>query len=343
MPLSSGQAETWYTEVLYTALNHLVALVLLIQRSRLLAPGTQPDSTKTYPCRPRLHACRIFLPSTAAADKPSSGAKLPLVILVHGGGWAINTPSRDDPLARYLADHAGCVAVAIDYSKAPGSRFPVAYEDVVALTSAVIDDAELRVDKESVVLIGNSAGGNLVLAATQDERLRGRVKGVLGLYPGTDFTTTVAEKVATATRADAEKPDMLESGAPKMERMYIGPQRLELEDVRLSPTFFKWRADLPEKVWLVGCEFDLLCREAEVMAERLAMGKERVGGKDEWTVGGVRWTRVKGQTHGFDQFGVRGKAHEAERLRARAELWGKMVEWLGEVFELEGTSKVSEE
>ncbi len=298
MPTHDGVPASWRTELLYTVLQRVFELVLLVQRSRFFAPGTQPDETRSYVVRPGLHACRIFRPAGQAKrstdGKRATGSKLPLVILVHGGGFVVNTPSRDDPLARFLADCCGCLVVAIDYSKAPQARFPTAYEDVVAICDAVINDPELEVDKTKVVLCGNSAGGNLVLAAAQDQRLRGRLAGVTGLYPVVDFATTVAEKVRLAKRADPAKPDMLASSAGKMNRMYLGAQRVELEDVRLSPTFFKAREDLPENVYLIGVEYDLLCAEAERMAEKLAGSTRKVGRENGWQAGGMRWGVCEG-------------------------------------------------
>lgn len=93
----------------------------------------------------------------------SKGSPLPLVIRAHGGGFIVNNPSLDDIMARYIADHAKCCVVSIDYGKAPQAKFPVAYEDVVALSLAAIEDPELPIDRSRVVLCGSSAGGNLLL------------------------------------------------------------------------------------------------------------------------------------------------------------------------------------
>ena len=333
MPTSPGLRESSTTELLYILLQKLFALILYIQRSRLIAPRTQPDAVKKYSCRPHLHATRIFRPAAPPATaNGNENARLPLIILVHGGGFVVNTPARDDPLARYLADTCASLVACIDYSKAPQRRFPVAYEDVVVLSRAVIHDPDLPVDKARVVLCGNSAGGNLVLAAAQDAQLREQVLGVIGLYPVVDFFTTVAQKVARATRADACVPDMLASSAPRINRMYIGPQEVELEDVRLSPTFFGKREDLPAHVWLIGVEYDLLCAEAGDMAERLAEGAEKVETKGGWRAGGVRWDCVPGQTHGFDQFGTRGRKYESQRLAQKTQLYLAMADWLTELF-----------
>ncbi len=166
----------------YACLRAVVNTSLYVRTSPWLAPATQPDRIRTYPCRPNLHACRIFLP------RGRTGI-LPLVIRAHGGGFIVNNPAADDIIARHLSDKAQCVVVSIDYGKAPQNQFPSAYEDVIAQSLAAIHDPDLPLDHERprVVLCGSSAGGNLVLAAAQDSRLRPVVMGVAGIYPPVDL------------------------------------------------------------------------------------------------------------------------------------------------------------
>ena len=192
-PFSSAMTEPSNTDV---ALSKRIAYIALqkafngfryVQQSRLFAAATQPDERKLYPCRPNLFANRIFRPAGLGAD----AGELPLLILIHGGGFIVNNPSADDALARRLADTANSLVVSIDYSKAPQNPFPAGYEDVVALCLAVIDDDALHINKRKVVLAGNSAGGNFALGAAQDPRLRSRILGVLGLYVSLDPCQTL--------------------------------------------------------------------------------------------------------------------------------------------------------
>lgn len=298
---------------------------LYVSTSRLFGSATRPDLVKTYPCRPHLYATRIYRPRQPSAEK------LPLLLILHGGGFVVNNPAKEDALARYLADHANWLVASLDYSKSPAHRFPTAYEDVVEVALAVISDNDLSIDKTRIVIGGNSAGGNLALAAAQDPRLRPHLAGVMGLYPVCDATTFCAEKMAT--RPDPSVPDMLESSYDDFLKMYIGPQeKFDLSDPRLSPTFFRNRIDLPRHVWLIGAEHDLLAAEAKAMAEKLAKseGSQRKETEDGWQVGGVKWDLIKGQYHGFDQFG-NGKSKEQQRLKQKDELYRAMVEWLGQV------------
>ena len=307
-------------------IQRMVNVVLYFQRSRFLSPSTQPNTVKNQPCRPQLYPNRVFTPTPF----PAGREKLPLVIQVHGGAFIINTPARDDLLCRLIADTCGCIVVSIDYSKAPSHPFPAAYEDVVALASSLIDDHTLPVDKSKVVLSGNSAGGNLVLAAVQDKCLRSKVHGVLGLYAVCDASTLAKEKVLT--RPDPKIPDLLESSYDGIMDIYIGPLRVDREDPRLSPGRFRTREDLPPNVFLIGAEHDLLCGEAEQMAAKLAKGITRQDTDLGWRAGGVVWARIPGQLHGFDQFGTRA-SDEKDRLAKKDVTYRAMCDWLIGMFD----------
>jgi acetyl esterase/lipase len=68
--------------VKYACIRTIVNTSLYIRHSSYLSPGTQPDQTKTYPCRPNLFPCRIFKPKGHDGQN-----RLPLVIRAHGGGF----------------------------------------------------------------------------------------------------------------------------------------------------------------------------------------------------------------------------------------------------------------
>lgn len=78
------------------------------------------------------------------------------------------------------------------------------------------------------------------------------------------------------------------------------PPGTNLKDPKLSVGLAS-EASLPPKICFFGCEFDLLCRESEVMAERLA--HERSGEKtapgDAWEKAGIKWEKMIGQEHGM--------------------------------------------
>ncbi|MBX3595030.1 alpha/beta hydrolase [Sphingomonas sp.] len=79
----------------------------------------------------------------------------------HGGGWVIGGIGSHDNACRRLCAGAGCTVIAIDYRLAPEHPFPAAYDDC----RAVLDWAASKIGQgESLVLAGDSAGGNLAAA-----------------------------------------------------------------------------------------------------------------------------------------------------------------------------------
>lgn len=252
--------------------------------------------------------------------------------MVHGGGFVMNNPSVDDPLARLLADACHCIVVSIDYRKAPRHAFPAAYEDVVESIVALLGDGgddDLPIDRGKVILCGSSAGGNLVLATAQDARLRGKLLGIVALYPVVSLVSTAAEQMAK--RPDPGVPDFIGDKWDDVKDIYAGTTDVAtLQDPRLSPTHFKKRADLPPHILMVGCEHDMLCHDAKVMADKLIDAPEQAA---EGRQGGdVRWTLVKGQTHGFDHFAKRLRDEEETRVRERDSIYQDIAQWLGDVF-----------
>ncbi|KAK3701661.1 hypothetical protein LTR37_015313 [Vermiconidia calcicola] len=305
---------------------------LYVRHSPWLSPTTQPDSVKTYQCRPNLYPCRVFTPRGHNGQDA-----LPLVIRAHGGGFIVNNPTVDDPIARHLADNARCIVVSIDYGKAPQNKFPAAYEDVIAQSLAVIDDPDLPLDRSKVVLCGSSAGGNLLLAAAQDPRLLSKVVGVAAIYPVVDLTTDGDAKMAT--RPDASVPDFIGNSYSSITRLlFDAAQKPSSTDTRISPTYFATRDSLPPNVLLIGCEHDMFCHEDEAMANKLAAlsTEAKVNTEAGWRAPGVQWHKVLGQPHAFEAFPAKTPEKEKARTDALDAMYSVISKWLIDVFSNSG-------
>jgi acetyl esterase/lipase len=249
----------------------------------------QPTYTKVYACQPTL-INRIFIPKSY-----KSGDVLPLYISIHGGGFVIGSPAMDDPFSSGFANDNKIILVSMDYPKAPESPYPAAVNALIETVKAVLADESLPFDKSKIAIGGFSAGGNLSLAVAQDETLRNRIGGVTAYYPAMDFVSKGPEKMLT--RPEGAPPDMLENAVAMFDYSYV-PVGQDLRDPRLSVTFAT-RESLPSKICIIGCEFDLLCKEAELFAEKVAVGGgERTGSEIIWEQNGVRWEKVLGEEHG---------------------------------------------
>ena len=102
--------------------------------------------------------CRLYLPDDA--EKP------PLIVYAHGGGFMQGSLPSWDAMLRELVRQSGVGALSVDYKLSPEHRFPVAFEEMLAmLRLAAREGSEFGIDPTRLAVGGDSAGANLALAA----------------------------------------------------------------------------------------------------------------------------------------------------------------------------------
>ncbi len=84
-----------------------------------------------------------------------------VLLYVHGGGFIVGSPDTHKHMVAEIAGDLGIEAVMPRYRLAPEHPFPSGFDDVVTTYNGLIDRG-LRADQ--IILGGDSAGGNLVLA-----------------------------------------------------------------------------------------------------------------------------------------------------------------------------------
>lgn len=157
--------------------------------SRPFAPVTLEG-----PLAPGLHKRIVFEPAhglTLDAWIPEGDGPHVPVIVVHGGGWeAGDRVTYVTPIFRPLAE-AGFAWFSIDYRLTPSVRHEAQMDDLRAAIAFVRRNANrLRVDPGKVVLVGESASGQMVaLAAVDDQSLA----GVVSFYGVFDFERFAAD------------------------------------------------------------------------------------------------------------------------------------------------------
>ena len=106
---------------------------------------------------------------------------LPVVIMIHGGGWTGGDKRELPDLNRYLASR-GYVVASIGYRLAPRWTFPAPQEDLTAAIRYVKDLAVTHsLDPERIALIGRSAGGQIALLAAYSSG-DPAIRGVVSFY-----------------------------------------------------------------------------------------------------------------------------------------------------------------
>jgi len=118
---------------------------------------------------------------------PGVAQPAPALVYLHGGGWTLFSLDTHDRVMREYAARADVIVIGVDYALSPEARFPVALEQVVAVTRWLhAHGPGLGIDAARIALGGDSAGGNLSLAAALALRASGEdalVKALLLIYP----------------------------------------------------------------------------------------------------------------------------------------------------------------
>lgn len=134
------------------------------QQSESNAPQVTPGQSLNYGSDP---AQRLDFWAAQGAKGPA-----PLVLFVHGGGW--QRGSKDNATGRWKASHfpaEGYAFASIDYRLVPQATVEQQAADLASAVKAVIDSAAaLGVDRRRIVLMGHSAGTQLVALVGTDER-----------------------------------------------------------------------------------------------------------------------------------------------------------------------------
>lgn len=113
---------------------------------------------------------------------PAGAVAAPVLVFIHGGGWAIGDKRRLDRKLLWWCGRGGIV-VSVNYRLSPAVRHPAHIGDVAAAVAWVLDHiAEHGGDPQRVYVVGHSAGAHLAaLVACDDRRLaaHGRKPGDL--------------------------------------------------------------------------------------------------------------------------------------------------------------------
>jgi acetyl esterase len=90
-----------------------------------------------------------------------------IVVFLHGGGYVLGSAELADDISQRLARELSAVVIAVDYRLAPEHPFPAALEDAIAALRWIdANRTGFAAADTPVVLVGESAGGNIAAAAS---------------------------------------------------------------------------------------------------------------------------------------------------------------------------------
>lgn len=122
------------------------------------------------------------------------------ILYLHGGGYNIGSLDSHRGTTAHIATACRARALLVGYRLAPEHPFPAAIDDCLAAYEWLVRSA--RVDPATFVVVGESAGGGLVLATLLAVRDRAELPlpaGVVAISPWSDLAGTGEAMTTNAT------------------------------------------------------------------------------------------------------------------------------------------------
>lgn len=242
---------------------------------------------------------------------------VPGVLFIHASGFIAGRPEWMAVANQALADELGAMVVAVNYRLAPEARFPQPLEDCyTALTWLHEQAGPLGIDRQRILVMGESAGGGLAAALALLARDRGSpgIAGQVLIYPMLDPRTGTVEAPT----------DNLYAGEFVWTRRHNlfgwdamrGDRNVPEETLRyFAPALSQDLSALPPAFIAVG-SLDLFAEENAAYALRLA----RAGVSSEFHL-------YPGGIHGFDMTeGSIARQYRADRHSALQRMLARRVE-----------------
>lgn len=204
------------------------------------------------------------------------GESLPLIVFYHGGGFVTRSIETHDKACRRIAKQNQAVVVSVGYRLAPEFKFPIPVYDCYDACCWAAEQAErLGGDSNKLVVMGDSAGGNLATVTTILARDNGspKISAQVLIYPTVDGRLISPTIDQFADGYLLTKPLM---------QWFVDHYKKTVEDVEnplMSPILTESLADLPP-AYISTAEYDPLKGEGADYAKRLEAEGNTVFYKD---------------------------------------------------------------
>jgi acetyl esterase len=222
--------------------------------------------------------CKVFdapyPPGVTAHDEPIAGVACrvypgasPTVLYLHGGGYVVGGLHSHDGVCADIRAATGLTVVSADYRLAPEHLHPAAFDDACAVARALAARGPL-------VLVGDSAGGNLAAAASHALRNDGLpIRGQVLIYPGLGGDLDRGSYLTHAQAPMLTRDDVL--FYKDIRHAGTAPEG----DPTVSPLQDSDFTGLPMTL-TIAAECDPLADDARDYAQKIA----QAGGRAQWVV-----------------------------------------------------------
>ncbi len=225
---------------------------------------------------------RIFLPEKREKELA--------IIFFHGGGWVIGDIETYTSTCFHLAEHLGIPVFSVDYRLAPEHPYPAGLNDCFGAVEALEKDLALLgvTDFSQVILMGDSAGGNLAAVTSLMRRDKGMAPAgyQILLYPATYWAHDPQYSPFRSVRVNSEGYGLTSKKMGAYMDLYA-PNMADRMSSYVSPLMEEDLSNQP-KTLIITAEYDVLRDEGEMYAK----GLEEAGNE-------VTLVRMKDEVHGF--------------------------------------------
>ncbi len=229
--------------------------------------------------------------------RKNAGRNAGCIIYMHGGGWTKGDIDSSESLAWGLCEVTHSTVISVGYRLAPEDVFPAAFNDCHgSLMWAHENASALGIDPKKIVLVGDSAGGNLAAALSIHTRDHEgpKVAAQVVIYPA------IGEFIDT----DSYHTNAIGYGLTTDRYRFYCKQYLggsfDIDDVRARPMLAKDFSNLAP-AYVVTAEFDPIRDDGRVYSKRLVEeGNDCV------------YRECKGFIHGFFRARFKSQAAAAE-------------------------------
>lgn len=211
-----------------------------------------------------------------------------LLLFFHGGGWVCGNIDSYDKTCSRMAHLTGCMVVSVDYRLAPEHKFPQGLEDCYAVAREIYLDADLfNIPPQDIVLIGDSAGGNLAAAVSLMARDRGEfaVARQILIYPATYHDHSPASPFPSV-RENADGYLLTSQRVCDYMDLYAAKES-DFKNPYFAPLLSPDLSHQPDTL-VITAEYDPLRDEGEAYAQALRAAGNR-----------VELHRIRDALHGF--------------------------------------------
>ncbi|SFT99357.1 alpha/beta hydrolase [Mesorhizobium sp. YR577] len=255
--LAAGQASSQQEVTLQSARRDYRAQYREMSRA---PEGDVSEATVRLPGGHADASLRIYTPADLSGSAP-------VILYLHGGGFVLGDADTYALQSARIALECGAVVAFLEYRLAPEHPFPAALEDTLLAVNWIAGNAaSIAGDASRFMLMGDSAGANLSIAAMLQDRAP--FKGACLLYPLVDARPYLGLASKSASDEAFATGHYLEFAETEyFARAYL-PDRALASDPRVSPVLAADLSGLPP-ILFYGAENDILRDQGSAFAEQL--------------------------------------------------------------------------